>query len=76
MTLRHAPAIPDVPGPVLWFSTWTPTGLQGAAPVDAAAREDDEVVANVDPALPLMLALNRSEPRRPCFFVAVLGSVG
>jgi hypothetical protein len=38
-------------------------GPQGAAPVDAAAREDDEVVANVDPALRLVLALNRPEPR-------------
>jgi hypothetical protein len=38
--------------------------LQGAAPVDAAAREDDEVVANVEPALRLVLALNRPEPRR------------
>jgi hypothetical protein len=38
-------------------------GLQGAPPVDAPAREDDEVVANVNPALRLVLALNRLEPR-------------
>jgi hypothetical protein len=38
-------------------------GLQGAAPVDAAAREDDQVVANVNPALRLVLALNRPDPR-------------
>jgi hypothetical protein len=36
--------------------------LQRAAPVDAAAREDDEVVTNIDPALCLVLALNRPEP--------------
>jgi hypothetical protein len=36
--------------------------LQRAAPVDAAAREDDEVVTNVDPALRLVLALNCPEP--------------
>jgi hypothetical protein len=38
--------------------------LKAAAPIDAAAREDDQVVANVDPALRLVLALNRPEPRR------------
>jgi hypothetical protein len=38
-------------------------GLQGAPAVDAPAREDDQVVANVDPALRLVLALNRPEPR-------------
>jgi hypothetical protein len=38
-------------------------GLKGAAPEDAAAREDDQVVANVDPARRLVLALNRPEPR-------------
>jgi hypothetical protein len=37
-------------------------GLQRAAPVDAAAREDGEVVTNVDPALRLVLALNRPQP--------------
>jgi hypothetical protein len=38
--------------------------LQGATPVDPATREDDEVVTNVDPALRLVLALNRPETGR------------